>query len=179
MATTIRESVRMIGESARAIVRNHLLAAVERLGHLAQWGRRVRRVGASDCRLPSRDHAASRKTLGEQGEDAAARYLRRKGMTIVRRSTRDRLGEIDLIAVHRRTVVFVEVKTRRSDRDGDPARAVDQRKQQRLIRAATYFISKHDLHDQRTRFDVVSIVWPSEQVKPQIKHYPNAFQPID
>ena len=56
------------------------------------------------------------KSLGRRGEDAAAKFLWKLGYVIVARGHRDRIGEIDLIAVDGRTVVFVEVKTRTSDR---------------------------------------------------------------
>ena len=74
------------------------------------------------------------KSLGARGEAAAARLLKRKGYTIVARSDRSRLGEIDLVAVDKRTVVFVEVKTRPSHDTGHPADAVDEDKQRRLTR---------------------------------------------
>ena len=70
------------------------------------------------------------KTLGQRGEAAAARYLRRLGYKIVARSDRFGPGEPDLVALDRDTIVFVEVKTRRTDEAGHPAEAVDQTKQQ-------------------------------------------------
>jgi putative endonuclease len=76
------------------------------------------------------------KTLGRRGEDAAARYLRRLGYVIVARGHRDHIGELDLIAVDGRTVVFVEVKTRTSHDAGHPADAVDEAVQRRLTRPA-------------------------------------------
>ena len=119
--------------------------------------------------------------LGPRGELAAERYLRRQGLIIVGRGERDRTGEIDLIAVDRktRTVVFVEVKTRQSDAAGHPAEAVDDRKQQRLTRLALAYLKRHDLLECRYRFDVVSIVWPTDAVKPTIQHFPSAFEPTD
>ena len=115
--------------------------------------------------------------LGRRGEQRAARFLRRRGYTIVARGARDRLGEIDLVAVDRRkTVVFVEVKTRRSRRDGDPVEAVDHDKQRRLTRAALAFLRRHDLLDQPARFDVIGIVWPRAR-RPEIVHIRNAFTP--
>ena len=114
--------------------------------------------------------------LGWAGERAAARFLRRRGFTIVARGARDRLGEIDLVAVERRTVVFVEVKTRRSRRAGAPVEAVGPDKQRRLTRAALSFLRRHDLLEAPARFDVVGVVWPRGR-RPVIKHYGNAFEP--
>jgi len=77
------------------------------------------------------------QTLGQRGEAAAARHLKRRGYKIIERSARCRFGEIDLIAVdprtfNRRTIVFVEVKTRVSHDAGHPAEAVDDREQKKL-----------------------------------------------
>src|SRR5690348_5551878 len=76
------------------------------------------------------------KPLGRRGEDAAARYLKRLGYVIVARAHRDNIGEIDLIAVDGRTIVFIEVKTRTTHDAGHPADAVDDAKQRRLTRLA-------------------------------------------
>src|SRR5690349_21031165 len=75
-------------------------------------------------------------TLGQQGEAAAARYLRRLGYKILVRGDRVQLGELDLVAVDGRTLVFIEVKTRRSTDQGEPYDAVDQSKQRRITRLA-------------------------------------------
>ena len=70
--------------------------------------------------------------LGPLGEREAERHLLRQGMIILFRGYHDRVGEVDLIAVDQRTVVFVEVKTRSSDIAGDPEDAVDKGKQTKL-----------------------------------------------
>lgn len=119
-----------------------------------------------------------RRTLGERGEAMAARYLRRRGYRIVARGERGGLGEIDLVAVDRRTVVFVEVKTRRSHDAGHPADAVDANKQRRLTRLALAYLKKHDLLECRARFDVVAVTWPDDRSPPQIEHIQNAFEPV-
>jgi len=77
------------------------------------------------------------KPLGRRGEDVAARYLRRLGYVIVARGHRDSIGELDLVAVDGRTVVFIEVKTRTSHDAGHPADAVDEAKQRRLRRVGS------------------------------------------
>ena len=79
----------------------------------------------------------SRPSLGRRGEAAAARYLWWRGYRIVERNCRTSLGEIDLVAVQRRTVVFVEVKTRRTHETGHPLEAVTRQKQRRLILRGT------------------------------------------
>ena len=116
--------------------------------------------------------------LGPLGEREAERYLLRKGMIILFRSYQDRVGEVDLIAVDQRTVVFVEVKTRSSDIAGDPEDAVDKGKQTKLTKTAIGFLKWHRLTDCAARFDVVAIRWPDTSAPPQIKHYKNAFEPV-
>jgi putative endonuclease len=116
-------------------------------------------------------------SLGRRGEIAAARFLRRQGLQIVAQGERDSYGEIDLVAVDGRTVVFVEVKTRSSLEQGHPAEAVDQQKQRRLTRAGLSFLKRHKLLDYAYRFDVVAIVWPPRQKRPSIEHFPGAFEP--
>jgi putative endonuclease len=113
--------------------------------------------------------------LGQRGEDAAACFLRRRGYRIVDRSSRWRHGELDLVAVDRQTIVFVEVKTRTTADFGDPSLAVDAEKQRRLTRLAVSWLKRHRLLEQPARFDVVAITWPEGQRRPRIEHYPNAF----
>jgi putative endonuclease len=131
---------------------------------LGLWNRLAKSLGLSP------------RSLGEKGERAAARYLEERGFTIVARGLRDRLSEIDLIAVEGRTVVFVEVKTRASADHGRPEEAVDRDKQQRLTRAALAYLKKKNLLQNATRFDVIGIVWPDEKSPPAITHIRNAFQ---
>mgnify|MGYP002078401698 CR=1 FL=1 len=114
-------------------------------------------------------------TLGERGERWAARQLRRQGCTIVAARHRQRYGEIDIIAVEGRTVVFVEVKTRRSDRGIHPVDAVDARRRGRLTRAAAAFLKAHDLLSYPARFDVVEVVWPAGARRPLMRRHRGAF----
>ena len=113
--------------------------------------------------------------LGQRGERAAARYLKRLGYIIVAQGYRDRIGEIDLVAVDDRTVVFVEVKTRRSHEAGHPAEAVHETKQRQLTRAALSYLRRHDLLEHQARFDVVAVTWPENSRQPAIEHFQNAF----
>jgi putative endonuclease len=119
-----------------------------------------------------------KKTLGQRGEAAAARFLMRKGYKIIARGDRAKLGEIDLVAVHRDTVVFVEVKTRQSPDFGNPEDAVDGVKQRRLTRLAVAFLKRHRLLDHPARFDVVAVTWPEAKGRPAIEHFDNAFDAV-
>ena len=97
---------------------------------------------------------------GRVGEDLAHRHLRRGGCTIVARNYQPRSGggEVDLVAWQGGTLVFVEVKTRASVEFGEPERAVDGEKQQRLRRAARDYARRAGVEWGRVRFDIVSIV---------------------
>ncbi len=115
--------------------------------------------------------------LGDRGERYAARYLRRQGFRILARQYRNQFGEIDLIALDGDQVVFVEVKTRKSNRFGSPAEAVGSQKQRKLTQLALLYLKKHGLLDRAARFDVVGIVWPEDAKRPELQHFRNAFEP--
>jgi putative endonuclease len=120
------------------------------------------------------------RSLGDRGERWAERYLRRRGMKIVGRQERWGGGELDLIAVEGRTIVFVEVKTRRSLAAGHPLEAVTVQKQRRITRAALAYLRRHHLLECAVRFDVVAVLWPRQNrwfARPQILHVRNAFEP--
>ncbi|HTU25266.1 MAG TPA: YraN family protein [Pirellulales bacterium] len=121
-------------------------------------------------------HWRPEPSLGERGEQAAARFLRQLGYRVVDRRHRTALGEIDLVAVDGRTVVFVEVKTRRSDDAGRPHEAIDPAKQARLSRLALAYLKRHDLLDCPARFDVVAVTWLAGSKQPAIEHFLNAFE---
>lgn len=113
---------------------------------------------------------------GEWGEHAAAQYLRSKGYRVLGLRVRiDRRDELDLVARDGAVLVFVEVKTRRGERFGRPADAVDFRKRRVLSRAAVRYLSR--LKNPRVcfRFDVVEIIGEAGTPDPAIRHIENAF----
>jgi putative endonuclease len=120
----------------------------------------------------------AKKSLGQRGEAAAARYLKRIGYRILARHVDLPLGELDIIAVDGRTIVFVEVKTRTSDGAGRPAEAIDSRKEQRMTQAALAYLKRNGLLRHAARFDVVAVNWPKSSRRPLIEHYQNAFSPV-
>lgn len=101
--------------------------------------------------------ADERRQLGSDGERAAERFLRGRGYSIVERNYRCPLGEVDLIALDRRTVVFVEIKTRRAAHGGAGYDAVDPRKQRQIARVAEHYLAARRLLDRAVRFDVVEV----------------------
>lgn len=101
--------------------------------------------------------ADPRQTLGKTGEGAACAELVRRGYAILARRYRTRLGELDIVARDGHTLVFVEVKARRSERYGRATEAVTPLKQRRLRRMAMDFILRTRLDRVPCRFDVVSV----------------------
>jgi len=101
--------------------------------------------------------------LGRAGEDQAADWYIAHDYQILERNWRSRLGEIDLVCARAsdNVVVFSEVKTRRSDRLGQPAEAVTRIKQLRLRRLAAEYLSLHSCGPIHVRFDVVAILGPT------------------
>jgi putative endonuclease len=112
-----------------------------------------------------------RKPLGNRCEALAAAYLEARGYRVRHRQFRTKLGEVDLICDHGRTVVFVEVKARRNGRFGEASEAVGYRKQQRLMRIAEMYMAFEG--DRPCRFDVVTVKVSGAHAA--IEHLPNAF----
>jgi putative endonuclease len=98
-----------------------------------------------------------RRLVGNAGEEAAVQYLLQQGYRILERNYRCRFGEIDLIARDGRTLAFIEVKTRRSQRFGPAASAVTFEKQRHLIKASQVYVTQRRKAFEFCRFDVVAI----------------------
>lgn len=103
-------------------------------------------------------------SLGRLGEDLAADYLIEQGYKILARNWRCRHGEIDLVAMDGNTMVFIEVKTRRTVRLGQPEEAVDIRKQKRLRILARRYIHETGQTARAYRFDVVAVTSPENSI---------------
>jgi putative endonuclease len=112
--------------------------------------------------------------IGEQGESLAAWYLRKNGYKIIEQNYRNRLGEIDIIAREKKTIVFVEVKSRRSVRYGSPKWAVTTKKQRKISMVALHYLKTTRQTDVKARFDVVAIT--ANRDEPQIEIVKNAFE---
>jgi putative endonuclease len=120
---------------------------------------------------------ADPKRLGRWGENQALGFLRRRGLRTIARNFRCDGGELDLImADPEGAVAFVEVKTRRNEDFAQAQDAVTPEKRRRMTRAAKVFARKYKLQDRPMRFDVVAVIL-GDAVKPEIRHYPNAFRP--
>jgi len=114
-----------------------------------------------------------RRSRGRWGEALAVAWLRLKGYRIEARNWRCSLGELDIVARDRKTLVFVEVKARRSASAGPPEEAVDVRKQRRLVQLAQAYLGKHG-GEPACRFDVIAI--SGRLPAPRIRHLRDAFR---
>jgi putative endonuclease len=105
----------------------------------------------------SRSAGDYKRKLGRHGEDRAAAYLKRQGYAILARNWRCPLGELDIVAREGETLVFVEVRARRSDRLGTPEESITPAKQARLVELAQTYLQETGQSDQDWRIDVVAI----------------------
>lgn len=114
-------------------------------------------------------------TVGERGESIAAAYLRGQKFVIVERNFRCKAGEVDIIARDGKTLVFVEVKARRTLSFGPPQASVTPFKQRQISKAALIWLAKNRLHEASARFDVIAILLREHEV-PEIEHIRDAFE---
>jgi putative endonuclease len=98
------------------------------------------------------------KRTGEKGEELAAVYLVDAGYRIIERNYRCLFGEIDIVAWEGETLVFAEVKSRRSEAYGAPQLAVGREKQNKISRIALNYLSEKHLRHRPARFDVVAVL---------------------
>lgn len=117
-----------------------------------------------------------RRWFGTRSERAAARYLKQQKYRIVARNYTCPLGELDLVAVDGRCVVFVEVRSSQREDPERPAASVDVRKQRRLTDLALHFLKRHRLLRHQARFDVVIVNWPEGANRPRVTHFRGAFE---
>jgi putative endonuclease len=117
----------------------------------------------------------SRRARGRRGEDLAAAHLERAGYLIVARNVRLRGGELDVVALERGSLCFVEVRLRSGAGYGTPEESIDARKRRRLARAARELLATRPLPPHRgLRFDVVAI--DAREEPPRIRLLRDAFQ---
>lgn len=111
----------------------------------------------------------ARKEFGDAGENLAASFLSRAGMRVLDRQVRTAFGEVDLVCEDGDEIVFVEVKTRRSDEFGYPEEAVTPSKFRHMAASAEAVLSEHGWEKRFWRLDVVAIrLLPGED--PEIVH---------
>jgi len=128
-----------------------------------------------------RTRAEAERALGRAGERAAARMLRRAGYRVIGRNVRCRAGEADIVCIapDRRTVVVVEVKTRRATGGGPPPEAnVHARKRAKLLAVTRYLARANRWEGRPVRIDVVAVEWPAEGARgrPVLRHHVGAVR---
>lgn len=117
-------------------------------------------------------------TPGQLGEDAAAHFLKQLGYTILARNLRDRVGEIDLLALSPdgNCIAIVEVKTALGESAGPPPELrVGKDKQRKLTALGLRLMKRHKLQGKTLRFDVIGVTLHEDR-DPEIRHYPAAFE---
>ena len=119
-----------------------------------------------------------RRWFGSRSERAAACFLKRLGYRIVARNYSCSQGELDIVAVDGRCVVFVEVRSTEQEDTARPTASVDEAKQRRLTNLALHYLQKHRLLNNAARFDVVIVSWTEGSREPAITHHRHAFEAV-
>lgn len=115
-----------------------------------------------------------RQAVGAFGERVAAQHLQEQGLVVLHRNWRCSDGEIDLVLRDGNTLVFCEVKTRRSALYGTPAESIDARKVRKLRQLACRWLEETGIHPRAMRFDVVEVL-PQRRGAPEVVHIRAAF----
>jgi putative endonuclease len=138
--------------------------------------RRIRSLFAREPQTANEPVSAgtAKLALGDAGEKAAADFLKGQGYTILQRNYTSPSGEIDIIASHKRAIVFVEVKTRSSDDFASPLANVTIEKQRRISRVAKHYCQRNRITNISCRFDVVSVLLRPPG-KPNCELFSHAF----
>lgn len=112
--------------------------------------------------------------FGKSGEKVAVKFLKQNGYKIIETNYKTRLAEIDIIALDKKVLCFIEVKTRKSDAFGTPAEAVDARKQKKIITGASSYLLSNNL-DTEVRFDVIEVYADEKFKNVKVNLIKNAF----
>ncbi|MBU6347680.1 MAG: YraN family protein [Actinomycetales bacterium] len=111
----------------------------------------------------------TRKQIGDIGEEMAEKFLRNLNYIILARNFRTKRGELDIIALDNRTLVFCEVKTRSTVRQGLPAEAISALKFQHIRQVALIWLRLNSVPHEAIRFDLISVLGPLAK-NPKIEH---------
>lgn len=116
-----------------------------------------------------------RQQIGAWGERQAEQYLLDHGLIMIERNYRTPFGELDLVMSHGEQLVFIEVKTRSSNKFGWPEDAVTEKKQDHLVKAAEQYLAEHPEVTDNWRVDVVSVTGKPGRLAPEIMWFENAL----
>lgn len=117
-----------------------------------------------------------KKSIGNWGENMACKHILDLGYKIIERNYHCRNGEIDIIALDKTTIVFIEVKTRKNNLYGNASEFVDYKKRQKIIYTANYYMMNRP--DTDARFDIIEVYYYEENEQKHLKsinHIENAF----
>ena len=115
-----------------------------------------------------------KKETGKLGEDIAEHFLKQNGYVILDRNFECRQGEIDIIALDKEEIVFIEVKTRTSNKYGAPSEAVNKIKQKHMLQTIKYYLYIRNLSDEFIRIDVIEVYINNNVYK--VNHIKQAFE---
>jgi len=110
---------------------------------------------------------------GRKGEDLAASYLKKKGLSLIEKNVTTPYGEIDLVCLEKEVIVFVEVKTRAGSSYGGPRAAVNIDKRRKISRSALFFLSSRGWEERPARFDVLGVILDGPEAR--FDHLVDAF----
>jgi len=119
-----------------------------------------------------------RKEIGGLGEKLALEFLKAKGYRVKCKNFRTPFGELDIVATHRGSIVFIEVRTRTTSSLGPPFLSVTRIKQAHIIKNALFYLKRYGRIDSNWRIDVVSVKLDSERALENIEHIENAVEEI-
>lgn len=108
-----------------------------------------------------------------RGEEIATRFLRKHGYKIIERNFRKGYGEIDIIAVHKNILVFIEVKTRTTDEFGSPLEAIAPWKLRALIKTVQFYKMTHRNLPEQMRIDAISVMLSPGGEEERVEHVEN------
>ncbi|MBW8036209.1 MAG: YraN family protein [Planctomycetes bacterium] len=118
--------------------------------------------------------------FGRWGERRSEKFLKKKGLTLIARNYSCTKGELDLImsdpSGSTGAIVFIEVKTRRSESYQKAQKSVNYRKRKKMAAAARHFLSTYKIKNKPLRFDIVAVILPKKGPL-EIRHYKKAFTP--
>ena len=116
-----------------------------------------------------------RQRIGKLGEDIACKYLKENNYNIINRNFNCKQGEIDIVArdIHKKELVFIEVKTRSNFKYGNPSEAVNNIKRKHIYQAGKYYLYKNKITNEAIRLDVIEIFIKDNKCK--INHIQKAF----
>lgn len=114
-----------------------------------------------------------KRALGQRGEQLATLYLQEQGYMVLQRNYRTRYGELDIICQKNGVIVFVEVKTRRSQLFGSPEEAITRQKIMHIKKVALLYLAENKTSYKEIRFDVITILIQGNE--PRLNHIQAAF----